>query len=175
MDSLRAQLTNAHSTKEKTILLIYVDDGIILSPDPNEANTIIQQLQHENYKLSDEGELTDYLGVHVHKENDILHLTQPQLIQQIISDVGFNDRTHIKKTPALSSTILSADNDGPPINEEWKYRSIIGKLNLLEKSTRPDIAYAVHQCARFQEHPKESHAKAVKHIIRYLIGTKTKE
>lgn len=27
-------------------------------------------------------------------------------------------------------------------------------------------------CARFQDNPKESHIKAVKHILRYLIETK---
>ena len=49
---------------------------------------------------------------------------------------------------------------------------LIGKLNFLKKSTRPDIAYAVHQCARFQIDPKESHAKAVKRIGRYLLDTR---
>jgi hypothetical protein len=46
------------------------------------------------------------------------------------------------------------------------------KLNFLEKSTRPEIAYAVHQCARFANNPRESHANAVKHLCRYLLGTK---
>ena len=41
----------------------------------------------------------------------------------------------------------------------------------MEKSTRPDIAYAVHQCARFPADPKQSHADAVKRIGRYLKGT----
>lgn len=44
----------------------------------------------------------------------------------------------------------------------------------MEKSTRPDIAYAVHQCARFSANPKKSHANAVKQIVRYLIGTRDK-
>jgi hypothetical protein len=47
-------------------------------------------------------------------------------------------------------------------------------LNYLEKSTRPDIAYAVHQCARFALHPTAGHAVAVKHIGRYLLSTKDK-
>jgi hypothetical protein len=50
----------------------------------------------------------------------------------------------------------------------------MGKLNFLEKSTRPDIAYAVHQCARFCLEPKESHATAVKRIGKYLIENKGK-
>jgi hypothetical protein len=51
---------------------------------------------------------------------------------------------------------------------------VIGKLNFLEKSTRPDIAYAVHQAARFTAKPKASHGKAVRHLCRYLAGTKDK-
>jgi hypothetical protein len=51
---------------------------------------------------------------------------------------------------------------------------VIGKLNYLEKSTRPDIAYAVHQCARFAANPKKEHGIAVKHIGRYLLDTQDK-
>jgi hypothetical protein len=42
----------------------------------------------------------------------------------------------------------------------------------LEKSTRPDIVYAVHQCARFASCPTAGHSIAVKHIGRYLLKTK---
>ena len=39
---------------------------------------------------------------------------------------------------------------------------------------RPDIAYAVHQCARFAANPKESHVLAMLCIGRYLHATKEK-
>lgn len=38
-------------------------------------------------------------------------------------------------------------------------------------STRPDIAYAVHQWARFSHNLKHSHEVGFKHITRYLKGT----
>ena len=57
------------------------------------------------------------------------------------------------------------------MTNEFNYCSVIGKLNFLEKSTRPDIAYAVHQCACFLADPRQSHADAVKCIGRYLKGT----
>jgi hypothetical protein len=44
----------------------------------------------------------------------------------------------------------------------------------LEKSTRPDISCAVHQCARHCANPKIQHTAAVKRIGRYLLGTKDK-
>ena len=45
-------------------------------------------------------------------------------------------------------------------------------LLYLASNSRPEIAYAVHQCARFTHNPKASHAKAVKRICRYLKGTR---
>ena len=57
---------------------------------------------------------------------------------------------------------------------EFHYCSVIGKLNFLEKSTRPDISVSIHQCARFSESPKKSHPEAVKRIGRYLLATRDK-
>jgi hypothetical protein len=44
----------------------------------------------------------------------------------------------------------------------------------LSANTRPDIALAVHQAARFIHHTRASHAAAIKRIFRYLKTTKDK-
>ena len=44
-------------------------------------------------------------------------------------------------------------------------------LLYLSTNTRPDIAFAVSQVAQFNSNPKQSHASAVKMIIRYLLAT----
>jgi hypothetical protein len=59
-----------------------------------------------------------------------------------------------------------------PHSDPRHYRSIVGKLKYLEKCTRPEIAYAVHQCARFSKNPKISHSKAIKHMGRYLLASR---
>jgi hypothetical protein len=48
---------------------------------------------------------------------------------------------------------------------------MVGKLNFLKKSARPDISYATQQVARFSENPKVSHGKAIEHIVKYLCNT----
>ena len=48
-------------------------------------------------------------------------------------------------------------------------------LNFLLNSTHPELAYAVHLCARFCNNPKLIHEKAVKQIIRYMLSTKRDE
>ena len=68
-----------------------------------------------------------------------------------------------------SSTKLNVDSSGVVVSPTL-YRSIIGSLLYLIVS-RPDIAFSVGVCARYQAAPKESHLTAVKQIIRYINGT----
>jgi hypothetical protein len=96
------------------------------------------------------------------------------MIQQILKDLGMNDATKSQKTPVAPSVKLHRDPHVKAYDEEWHYRSVVGKMNFLEKSTRVEIAYSVHQCARFAADPKESHAAALKRIGRYLVGTREK-
>jgi hypothetical protein len=51
---------------------------------------------------------------------------------------------------------------------------VIGKMKYLEKSTRGDLAFSIHQCARFMSRPMRVHGEAVKRIGRYLLGTRDK-
>ena len=71
----------------------------------------------------------------------------------------------------LLNCVSGPDKDGQPMDKNWEYASIIGMLMYLANNTRPDIAHAVHACARYTHYPKKSHATAVKHILRYLKGT----
>ena len=72
-------------------------------------------------------------------------------------------------TPMSSSTKLNLDPSGVEVSPTL-YRSIIGSLLYLTTS-RPDIAFSVGVCARYQATLKESHLTAMKRIIRYVNGT----
>jgi len=51
---------------------------------------------------------------------------------------------------------------------------IVGMLTYLSMSSRPDIAFAVHHCARFSASPMRIHEIAVRRICRYLQATAIK-
>jgi hypothetical protein len=158
--------------KGSTIFMVYTDDGIFCGPDKIEIERCLQELG-KRFDITDEGAIDEYLGVKVtHMKDGTISLTQPHLIDSIIADLGFKENTKGKDTPAPSTASINRDLDGAPHSESWEYRSVIGKLNYLEKSTRPDIAFAVHQCARYSSNPKESHSHAVRYIVRYLMKTR---
>jgi hypothetical protein len=113
----------------------------------------------------------EFLGIHIEFDDvrSSILFTQQQLIKSIIALLGLDEKSNPVRTPALSNVILHAHQGSPPHNETWSYRSVIGKMKYLEKSTRPDISYAVHQCARFCENPTVVHTAAVNRIGRCNI------
>ena len=158
------------------ILISWVDDCLIFAKDKLLADELIAELQGQ-FTLTEEEDVSAYLGVmmDIDKEKDCISMTQPFLIQRIIDLLGDSvSEANVKKTPAVYKEILHKDEEGPERRQSWNYRSAIGMLNYLSASTRADLAFAVHQCARFSANPKLSHERALKRIVRYLKGTKDK-
>ncbi len=69
------------------------------------------------------------------------------------------------------SKILHAHLDKLPFLLNFGYRSVIGKLNYLAQTTRPDIVYTTHQLAKYSSDPREPHGEAVLYLICYLKKT----
>jgi hypothetical protein len=85
-----------------------------------------------------------------------------------------DDKVVPKSTPGASSRPLLRLLKEDSFDGHFEYRRVIGKLNYLERCSRPDIMCAVHQLARFVADPRVSHGKAVKWLGRYLKGSMDK-
>ena len=155
------------------VYLVYVDDSILIGRDRTKIDAMIENLAID-LELTREGDLAAFLGIQINKstENGSLKLTQDEgLIKRVLQATGLED-CRASSTPANKET-LGTDKDGLPTTEAWNYRSVVGMLIYLASSSRPEIAFAVHQCARFCIEPKLSHEQAVKRVARYLAGTST--
>jgi len=164
-------------TRGKAIYVLYTDDSILTRPDLKELDMIIEDMKRAGLELMVKGDISDFLGFNIQRHNDgTVHLTQPHLIDSILKELGLQaNSAKSKATPAASSKLLGHHDDALPHDEaSFHYRRIIGKLNYLEKSTRPDISYTMHQCAHFSANPRQPHADAVKWLGRYLKGTRDK-
>jgi len=122
--------------------------------------------------MSDEGTVSEYLGINITKTSDGgYRLTQPGLAQKILEATGM---TQCSPTicPTSSDKPLGSDPKGLDVKyqDKWQYASVVGMLMYLVNS-RPEIAFAVHQCARFTHGTNHSHEKAVLRICQYLKGT----
>jgi Reverse transcriptase (RNA-dependent DNA polymerase) len=158
------------------ILVIYTDDTIVTGENSNDVQKAIQDIGSK-FNITSQQKVDDFLGVKIirHQTTGKIEFVQPHLIDSILEDLGLLTKSNSRALPASTNNILHRYEDSDPHDETlFHYRSVIGKLNYLEKCTRPDIAYAVHQCARFAANPKKEHTQAVKLIGRYLLGTRDK-
>ena len=153
------------------VVIIWVDDCLFFHRNKEEIHKVINELG-KTMPLTKEENITAFLGIDIKLEGAKYHLTQPRLIERCIEAVNMKD-ANLAKTPA-QTTPVGQDTEGAPFQETWEYASVVGMLMYLANNTRPDIAYATHQCARFTHKPRASHALAIKRIVRYLIGTKDK-
>jgi hypothetical protein len=161
--------------RDSVIKEIYTDDTILTGPDKSKIDKAINDIKRK-FEISFTQEVKDFLGVKIDRniENCTLTLSQPQLIDSILKDLSLDKTSNGQPLPALSTKIMQPFHKSKPHNEKWSYRSVVGKLNYLEKSSRPDLAYSVHQCTRFAACPKLKHTKAIKLVGRCLLDTRDK-
>ena len=157
--------------RDTIMVVLYVDDLGIAYSNKGDVDTLFDRLENKGLTFTREGSFTDFLGIKFTKNPvaGTLTLTQKGLIQKIRDATGMSESNY-NWTPA-SQVALGIDPDGPPMQETWSYRSVVGMLLYLSTNTRPDIAFAVSQVARFGHNPKKSHASAIKTIVRYLHRT----
>ena len=160
--------------KKNILMVLYVDDAGIAAPNRAIIDELIQQLRDMDFDLDIEGDFNSYLGIGIEEFPDgSRHMTQSGLIKKILATSQMSN-CNPNWTPS-TQVALGSDPDGELYDHsKFSYSSIVGMLLYLANNTRPDIAFAVSQVARYTHSPKESHAKAVKMIIRYLARTQDK-
>lgn len=52
------------------------------------------------------------------------------------------------------------------------FRTFLGKLMFIAVGSRPDISSTISLLASHTARPSEAHYRALKHLLRYLVGTK---
>ena len=141
-------MINVFFVRKDAIILTYVDDCIIISKEASTTDEIIRSWEkgNENFDFTDDGDLEQYLGMNLTREDGVIEITQPHLINRIIDAVGFDASVNSKSVPAVKP-LLHHDTDGPERKFNWNYRQLVGMLIYLMNSSRPELAMAVNQAA----------------------------
>jgi hypothetical protein len=145
------------------ICLCYVDDSFFFAKDNTDIDAVIESLRRlepMSFDLNIKDDVAGFLGILMHKQDDgSIELLQTGLIDRVLKIMGLED-SHDKSMPSEVKA-LRKDEDGEPCSEPWSYASVVGMLMYLASNSRPDIAYAVHSCARFTHCLKRVHEKAL--------------
>ena len=155
--------------------IVYVDDILLFSKDDKEITRVISALQAQGVQIRREGSAEGFLGVAVDRVSDgifnKIQMTQTGLTKRIVEALGLCSQYSTSISTPAEAAPLPKDTGGAPATENFNYAAVVGMLLYLSGHTRPDIAFAVHQCARYTFCPTRRHEKALIRIGRYLKGT----
>uniref|UniRef100_A0ACD5X227 Uncharacterized protein n=1 Tax=Avena sativa TaxID=4498 RepID=A0ACD5X227_AVESA len=152
----------------RLLLGVYVDDLIVTGASAREIAKFKIEMQG-TFKMSDLGLLSYYLGIEVKQTPGEITLGQAAYAGKLLEKAGMGDcnPVHVPMEPRLK---LSKESSNPPVDVTF-YRSIVGSLRYLVH-TRPDITFTVGYISRFMEKPTTQHMATVKHLLRYIAGTR---
>ena len=129
--------------------------------------------------MKDLGEIEYCLGMKVTRDRAArtLTLSQEAYCESVLARFSMEECNPVK-VPADPSVVLtkamSPTTDAE--KQEMKncpYLAVLGSVMYLMVCTRPDIAFAVHDLAKFGQNPGKAHWNAMRHLLRYLRGTTT--
>ena len=154
------------------IVTSHIDDLLIFGPDIR-VITSLREALGKKVEVSDLGEVSYYLGIEVtrNRASKLLYMSQQKFIEEILQRFG---KTALKptKTPAEQGIRLEKYQNAATEADIKLFQQQIGSLMYLMTSTRPDLSFAIGQCARFMSNPAPEHFKALNRIWQYLNYSK---
>jgi hypothetical protein len=162
---------------KEVIAVIYVDDVLFYARSDDAISNVIKQLQENNIAIHREKDEAGFLGIDISPVSSLpskLSLTHAGLTKRIVEALGLYSKFSTKVDTPAEAAPLPKDADGAPAHGTINNAAVVGMLLYLSGHSRPDIAFAVHQCTRYTFKPTRRHEVALIRIDRYLKGTMDK-
>ena len=154
---------------------MYVDDINLISTPPAYQYAVKRLQSHFNMKFLGKASLC--LGLQIsHLDNGAILLHQTAYTRKILKRFGMH-KANFLVAPMIGRSYTFEDPYTPASEEEEEvdklgYLDAVGTLLYLATFTRPDISFAVNTLARHSQKPTTTHLAGIKHLLRYLRGTK---
>ena len=157
---------------EFTIVIIYVDDGLICSNVSSTITGILEYLSTHFCVRSLPANRFVGLDITRDRANRKMYINQPDFVKKILRPCNMSESNPISIPcdPNSRLTSTSSHNNNPNFVSE-PYREAVGSLMYLMAMSRLDICLAVNQVAQFVQKPEALHWEAVKRIFAYLVKT----
>jgi len=156
------------TTEGECYLCFYVDDILLASKNPQLIEKIKDTLK-KRYKVTDLGEAKNFLGISIYRNRPERTMEMDQ-VNKISEYLKENGTTDCKKNKIPLSVPLTKDENRESLNHS-NYQKIVGQLQYLSGTTRPDIVQAASALSRYNSCPKTSHWKALRGTLKYLKGS----
>ena len=161
------------SADRRLILALYVDDLLYFSDSEERIIQLEAELAKE-FVVTNLEESNYYLGMNVayDRTNKTCHLHQTKYINQIVAQSGLEPLKPVKTPMQVGLKLTKAKDQIASEEDIARYSSLIGSINYLAVTTRPDISFAVSHLSQFMTNPTKEHFDAVKRVYAYINSTK---
>lgn len=149
------------------ILVLYVDNLIFTSSDPNLINHVKSSLK-KKFDMKNLGYLHYFLGLEVLQSKEGISLSQSKYAYDLLRYFHMED-CKLAPSPFQFGVKLSLTCTSPK-EDATLYRQLVDSLLYLTHS-HLDISFVVGLVAQHMQHPHENHWKAAKRILQYIRGT----
>ena len=132
------------------IVAVCVDDILIATSSLTDIDRIKESLKNI-FDMKDLGPIHYCLGIEFkqHVENGVITMSQKKYISEVLDRFGMIDCNSVG-TPLIPGEKLKKNqNTQVDVKNKLPYQNLIGSLNYLAVSTRPDISYAVSALSQF--------------------------
>ena len=162
--------------KRKIYLLCYVDD-LMLFGERKAVADLVADLQKElllrvTGELS-EGQEATFLGRHMRRTSTSVQMFMETSYVDRILELAGMATCKAAPTPGTDALKRGTAELAEPLSpeEHQQYRKLVGQLLWLS-NLRMDIMYAIKELSRGLASPTTDHWAKLKHLLRYLSGTK---
>jgi deoxyuridine 5'-triphosphate nucleotidohydrolase len=163
---------------------LYVDDFFYFSSSKDVENKFENDFG-KKIDMEFNGPVTYFLGIKfttkTHESGDVsIKMSQEAFVEALTSASGLQgDGVTEPRTPyRIGYPVDKIKNEDYDEDTQHKlthlYRVLIGSLNWLSISTRPDISTITNMLAKYSSNPSKGHIDQAKRVIKYLKGTKEK-
>jgi hypothetical protein len=159
---------------------VYVDDFTYFS-DSNEVKRAFKQALSVELQVDFMGDVAWFLGKCYNwqrtEDNQLtVSITQTAKIESMLEDFDLVDCNAVRSPYRSGLTMDSIARDHVPPNNKPEvvkpYQRLVGGLNWLAISTRPDLSVSVSLLSQFMQDPSKGHLEAGKRVLAWLSGTR---
>ncbi|KAJ2930109.1 hypothetical protein H1R20_g6974, partial [Candolleomyces eurysporus] len=159
---------------------IHVDDGLASTNSNALYLWFLRMLKENGIEVVDLGVASMYLGARIHRDrkNRRLWISQSPFITTLLEDWKMYPCNAVKVPLETMPSDMPESKPGiltehMPFQDFKKaYQSIVGSIQYLASSYRPELSMAAMVLGHHNANPEPKHMSAAKHVLRYLYGTR---
>ncbi|CAI7812708.1 unnamed protein product [Closterium sp. NIES-54] len=160
--------------KQRSFMVVYVDDILIFSPSSDLVKEVMLKLQ-DKFKCKALGDVSFYLGLHIERdvEKRCMRVHQRKYLEALAANFGQSEGHVATPFPSGFKCVKGPEEESVGEEERRRFHSLVGTLMYAAVNTRLDVAFATGQLAKVVQCPNEEHVAAGMRVAKYLGQTPT--